>query len=63
MTPLNFFPIHKLLKFEYKQLMAFLLNMQKRLEGLTEAELQVLLEQVEEEKRRTTGGEQVNRSN
>lgn len=35
-------------------------NFQKRLEGLTEAELQVLLEQVEEEKRRLASGEQVN---
>lgn len=34
--------------------------MQKRLEGLTEAELEVLLEQVEEEKRRLASGEQVN---
>ncbi|XP_028805471.1 uncharacterized protein LOC114760381 [Neltuma alba] len=37
--------------------------MEKRLEGLTEAELEALLEQVEEEKRRSAGGEQVNRSN
>ncbi|CAK9158643.1 unnamed protein product [Ilex paraguariensis] len=34
--------------------------MQKRLEGLTEAELEALLEQVEEEKRRVTSGEQIN---
>ncbi|KAJ0106070.1 hypothetical protein Patl1_19584 [Pistacia atlantica] len=34
--------------------------MEKRLEGLTEAELEVLLEQVEEEKRRLASGEQVN---
>ncbi|XP_057537669.1 uncharacterized protein LOC130815271 [Amaranthus tricolor] len=34
--------------------------MEKRLEGLTEAELQVLLEQVEEEKRSVGKGEQVN---
>ncbi|GKV46826.1 hypothetical protein SLEP1_g53787 [Rubroshorea leprosula] len=35
--------------------------MQKRLEGLTEAELEALLEQVEEEKRGLgSGGEQVN---
>ncbi|XP_055810207.1 uncharacterized protein LOC129880271 [Solanum dulcamara] len=33
--------------------------MEKRLESLTEAELQVLLEQVEEEKTRLTGGEEV----
>lgn len=33
--------------------------MQKRIEGLTEAELQALLEQVEEEKRRLASGEQV----
>ncbi|XP_068658347.1 uncharacterized protein [Aristolochia californica] len=33
--------------------------MQKRLEGLTEAELEALLEQVEEEKRRQVSGEQV----
>ncbi|XP_077241523.1 uncharacterized protein LOC143882028 [Tasmannia lanceolata] len=33
--------------------------MQKRLEGLTEAELQVLLEQVEEEKQRLASREQV----
>ena len=33
---------------------------QKRLEGLTEAELEALLEQVEEEKRRLASGEQVN---
>ncbi|GAB2287678.1 hypothetical protein Dimus_022045 [Dionaea muscipula] len=33
--------------------------MQKRLEGLTEAELQALLEQVEEEKERQPSGEQV----
>ncbi|KAI9101591.1 hypothetical protein K1719_023835 [Acacia pycnantha] len=32
--------------------------MEKRLDGLTEAELEALLEQVEEEKRRFTGGEQ-----
>ncbi|XP_015581865.1 uncharacterized protein LOC8263888 [Ricinus communis] len=34
--------------------------MEKRLEGLTEAELAVLLEQVEEEKSRQASGEQVN---
>lgn len=34
--------------------------MQKRLEGLTEAELEALLEQVEEEKRRLASGEKVN---
>lgn len=34
--------------------------MQKRLEGLTEAELQVLLEQVEEEKRRLANSDQLN---
>ncbi|KAB1216212.1 hypothetical protein CJ030_MR4G029071 [Morella rubra] len=34
--------------------------MEKRLEGLTEAELEALLEQVEEEKRRLASGEQVN---
>ncbi|KAJ7975253.1 MAR-binding filament-like protein 1-1 isoform 2 [Quillaja saponaria] len=34
--------------------------MEKRLEGLTEAELQILLEQVEEDKRRLARGEQVN---
>ncbi|ESR64834.1 hypothetical protein CICLE_v10009503mg [Citrus x clementina] len=34
--------------------------MQKRLEGLTEAELEALIEQVEEEKRRLASGEQVN---
>ncbi|XP_060670725.1 uncharacterized protein LOC107418510 isoform X7 [Ziziphus jujuba] len=34
--------------------------MEKRLEGLSEAELEALLEQVEEEKRRLTSGEQVN---
>ncbi|PHT34094.1 hypothetical protein CQW23_25894 [Capsicum baccatum] len=33
--------------------------MEKRLESLTEAELQVLLEQVEEEKTRLTSGEEV----
>ncbi|KAI3454948.1 hypothetical protein Pfo_011611 [Paulownia fortunei] len=33
--------------------------MQKRLESLTEAEIEALLEQVEEEKRRVAGGEQV----
>ncbi|KAJ0985264.1 hypothetical protein J5N97_003620 [Dioscorea zingiberensis] len=33
--------------------------MEKRLEGLTEAELEALLEQVEEEKRRLTSGEQL----
>lgn len=33
---------------------------QKRLEGLTEAELEALLEQVEEEKRRLASGEQIN---
>ncbi|XP_059455626.1 uncharacterized protein LOC132185846 [Corylus avellana] len=33
--------------------------MEKRIEGLTEAELEVLLEQVEEEKRRLARGEQV----
>lgn len=33
--------------------------MQKRLEGLTEAEIEALLEQVEEEKRRIASGEQV----
>ncbi|PIN01272.1 hypothetical protein CDL12_26219 [Handroanthus impetiginosus] len=33
--------------------------MQKRLESLTEAEMEALLEQVEEEKRRVPGGEQV----
>lgn len=36
------------------------MHLQKRLEGLTEAELEVLLEQVEEEKRRIASGEQVN---
>lgn len=36
------------------------LDLQKRLEGLSEAELEALLEQVEEEKRRLTSGEQVN---
>lgn len=35
-------------------------GMQKRLEGLTEAELEALLEQVEEEKRRLASGEKVN---
>ncbi|KAB2066791.1 hypothetical protein ERO13_A09G174900v2 [Gossypium hirsutum] len=34
--------------------------MEKRLEGLTEAELEALLEQVEEEKQRQASGEQVN---
>lgn len=34
--------------------------LQKRLEGLTEAEIEALLEQVEEEKRRQASGEQVN---
>ncbi|EOY21371.1 hypothetical protein SCA6_003820 [Theobroma cacao] len=34
--------------------------MQKRLEGLTEAELEALLEQVDEEKRSQASGEQVN---
>ncbi|XP_044476568.1 uncharacterized protein LOC123204087 [Mangifera indica] len=34
--------------------------MEKRLEGLTEAELEALLEQVEEEKRRLASGEQLN---
>ncbi|KAI8019491.1 hypothetical protein LOK49_LG04G01659 [Camellia lanceoleosa] len=34
--------------------------MEKRLEGLTEAELEALLEQVEEEKRRQASGEQIN---
>ncbi|XP_023903361.2 uncharacterized protein LOC112015218 isoform X1 [Quercus suber] len=34
--------------------------MEKRLEGLTEAELEALLEQVEEEKRRLASGDQVN---
>ncbi|OAY46501.1 hypothetical protein MANES_06G004800v8 [Manihot esculenta] len=34
--------------------------MQKRLEGLTEAELEALLEQVEEEKKRLANGEQIN---
>ncbi|XVE58878.1 hypothetical protein DITRI_Ditri04bG0204400 [Diplodiscus trichospermus] len=34
--------------------------MEKRLEGLTEAELEALLEQVEEEKQRQANGEQVN---
>ncbi|KAK8283366.1 hypothetical protein V6Z12_D08G089700, partial [Gossypium hirsutum] len=34
--------------------------MQKRLEGLTEAKLEALLEQVEEEKQRQASGEQVN---
>ncbi|CAL5374166.1 unnamed protein product [Camellia sinensis] len=34
--------------------------MEKRLEGLTEAELEALLEQVEEEKRRLASGEQIN---
>uniref|UniRef100_A0A2N9EE20 Uncharacterized protein n=1 Tax=Fagus sylvatica TaxID=28930 RepID=A0A2N9EE20_FAGSY len=33
--------------------------MQKRLDGLTEAELEALLEQVDEEKRRQASGEQV----
>ena len=38
------------------------LNMvlQKRLEGLSEAELEALLEQVEEEKRRQASGEKIN---
>ncbi|KAF3437142.1 hypothetical protein FNV43_RR19895 [Rhamnella rubrinervis] len=36
------------------------MDLQKRLEGLTEAELEVLLEQVEEEKRQLANGEQVN---
>lgn len=35
------------------------LILQKRLEGLTEAELEALLEQVEEEKRTLASGEQV----
>jgi len=35
-------------------------SLQKRLEGLTEAELQVLLEQVEEEKRLLANSDQVN---
>lgn len=35
--------------------------MEKRLESLTEAEIQALIEQVEEEKRRMAGGEQVNK--
>ncbi|KAF8398170.1 hypothetical protein HHK36_017096 [Tetracentron sinense] len=34
--------------------------MEKRLDGLTEAEIEALLEQVEEEKRRLASGEQVN---
>ncbi|KAF5445546.1 hypothetical protein F2P56_034592 [Juglans regia] len=34
--------------------------MEKRLDGLTEAEIEALLEQVEEEKRRLSRGEQVN---
>ncbi|KAK3026253.1 hypothetical protein RJ639_041629 [Escallonia herrerae] len=34
--------------------------MQKRLDGLTEAELEALLEQVEEDKRRLASGEKVN---
>jgi hypothetical protein len=34
-------------------------NLQKRLDGLTEAELEALLEQVDEEKRRQASGEQV----
>lgn len=34
--------------------------LQKRLDGLTEAEIEALLEQVEEEKRRLARGEQVN---
>lgn len=36
------------------------LVLQKRIESLTEAELEALLEQVEEEKRRLASGEQVN---
>lgn len=39
---------------------SFLCFLQKRLEGLTEAELEALLEQVEEEKQRQASGEQVN---
>ncbi|KAK8337634.1 hypothetical protein V6Z12_A09G198000 [Gossypium hirsutum] len=35
-------------------------GLEKRLEGLTEAELEALLEQVEEEKQRQASGEQVN---
>ncbi|GMP32919.1 hypothetical protein CsSME_00006456 [Camellia sinensis var. sinensis] len=35
-------------------------GLEKRLEGLTEAELEALLEQVEEEKRRLASGEQIN---
>lgn len=35
------------------------LDLQKRLESLTEAELQVLLEQVEEEKSRLASGKEV----
>ncbi|MFQ6623580.1 hypothetical protein Gotur_003560 [Gossypium turneri] len=38
----------------------FLCFLQKRLEGLTEAELEALLEQVEEETQRQASGEQVN---
>ncbi|KAK2982688.1 hypothetical protein RJ640_010854, partial [Escallonia rubra] len=34
--------------------------MQKRLDGLTEAELEALLEQVEEDKRRLASGEKLN---
>lgn len=34
--------------------------LQKRLEGLTEAEIEALLERVEEEKRHLAKGEQVN---
>ncbi|CAK7349563.1 unnamed protein product [Dovyalis caffra] len=34
--------------------------MEKRLEGLSEAELEALLEQVEEEKRRLASGEKIN---
>lgn len=37
-----------------------MVDLQKRIEGLTEAELEGLLEQVEEEKRRLASGEQVN---
>ncbi|KAL0456797.1 UNVERIFIED_CONTAM: hypothetical protein Slati_1018900 [Sesamum latifolium] len=39
--------------------LCFNMVLQKRLESLTEAEIEALLEQVEEEKRRVAGGEQM----
>lgn len=58
MTVLFLFFVHDLYAIHWKPNGVKFLDVQKRLEGLTEAELEALLEQVDEEKRRL--GEKVN---